>query len=200
MVTSLNSDKIKRVVDEVTKNGLEFPRAVFAIQLVELGLKTTDEWIEYAKKVVLDPKNYVGRTLILLRAKKEMLQSPAILVARGRGGNLPESYLQPHIENKNCKYEKLSLLEGKAILIKLDMQGSLLEALPISKKIIEIKPGEVHTVIFDSPLVVLYEVKKVIPGLDKIFIPNSVPEGDPRVPQLLEEWHHFADLNHLPSL
>ena len=193
MEIQTRSKAIERVVAEVTKNGEEFPRAVFVNQLVEMGLVTSTDWIEYAKKVVLDPKNHEGRTLVLLRAKKEMQRSPCILVARGRGGHLPESYVQPHTEHSKCTYEKLALIEGNASLIKLDMQGNILTATPIIEKIIEIDPGEVHTIVFESPIVVLFEEKEVRPGLEKIFISNSVPEGDPRIPHILAKWHDFAD-------
>lgn len=187
------SDHIDKIVAQLTENGTKFPRAVFANDLAKMGLTTSNEWIEYAKRVVTDPRNLEGRTLVLLRAKKEMLVSPCILVARGKGGNLSESYVQPHTENTNCKYEKLALIEGKASLIKLDKQGELLEANPIVEKIAIINPGEIHTVVFESSIVVLFEEKMVIPGLDKIFVPGSQPEGSAEVPALLEKWHNYAD-------
>lgn len=171
---------------------MEFPRAIFANELIKLGLATQDEWIGYAKKIVLNPKNILGRILILLRKKKEDLVSPALIIARGFGSKLRESYIQPHVENENCEYEKLKLISGVSSLIKFDKEGLPKKSIRLTKKLISIKPGEIHTVIFESPLVVLYEIKKVKPGLPKLFIKNSLPEGDPNVSSELKKWHEFA--------
>lgn len=190
---TLYQKSINKVVAKVTKNGTEFPRSIFSDQLINMGLSNTNEWIDYAKGVVMDPKNVEGRTLILLREDKEAHISPCYIVARGRGGDLPESYVQPHIENNKCEYEKLSLHSGKATLIKFTLNEELSEAIPISKEIVEVKPGEMHTILFDSPFVVLFEEKKVVPNLNKTFISSFPREGEYGTLDLLQSWHKFAD-------
>lgn len=185
------SSKIQLAISQTIGKNSEFPRFVFANELIKFGLNTREEWITYAKMIVLNPKNKLGRILILLRKKKESLVSPAIIVARGVGSSLSESYIQPHTENKNCEYEKLSLIKGTASLIKFNKNGSPYDSIQITKKLISINPGEIHSVVFESPLVVLYEIKKVRPGLPKLFVKNSLPEDSPDVPDLLQRWHEF---------
>lgn len=185
--------RIDRVVAEVTKNGTKFPRSIFSDQLVKMGLVNTDEWIDYAKGVIMSPKNVEGRTLVLLLEDKESHISPCFIIARGRGGSLSESYVQPHIENDKCEYEKLTLKIGKATLIKFKSDGELSEAIPIGKNKIEVKPGEMHSILFDSPFVVLCEEKKVIPNVNKTYSSIFPREGDEGTVDLLQSWHQFAD-------
>lgn len=186
--------RIDKAIAEVTKNGTEFPRSIFSDQLIKMGLVGIDEWIDYAKGVIMNPKNVVGRTLVLLREDVKAYISPCFIVARGSGGSLSESYVQPHIENEKCEYEKLSLRIGKATLIKFTSNGELSESIPISKKIIEVKPGEIHSILFESPFVVLFEEKKVVPNLSKTFVSIFPREGDTNTADLLKSWHQFANV------
>ncbi len=185
--------RIDKVVTEITKNGTEFPRSIFSDQLVKMGLTTVGEWIDYAKGVIMNSKNVEGRTLILLREDKKAHISPCFIVARGHGGILSESYVQPHIENDKCEYEKLSIHTGKATLIKFTLSGELSESIPIDKETIEVKPGEMHTIIFDSPFAVIFEEKKVVPNLSKTYVSIFPREGEAITSSLLLLWHEFAD-------
>lgn len=185
--------RIDKIVSVVTKNGTEFPRSIFSDQLVKMGLVTVDEWIDYAKGVIMNSKNVEGRTLILLREDKKAHISPCFIVARGCGGSLPESYVQPHIENDECEYEKLSSHIGKATLIKFTSSGELSESIQINKEIVEVKAGEMHTILFYSPFVVLFEEKKVVPNLSKTYVSIFPREGDVNTSTLLRSWHEFAD-------
>src|SRR3989344_2495601 len=175
------------------RNG-QFPRALFAKELIGLGIGEENQ-VRFAEYVVLDPRNGFGRTMILHRDPDKYEEvSRATQVARGRGNELTESYVVPHVEDNSCEYETFAVTYGKAVLVIWNPDTHEPEEfIEVTEKPIKIGAKTIHSLLYRSPVVVAEEVKVVKPNAPKVDVPWAIKEGDPQVPTELVRLHALAD-------
>jgi cupin fold WbuC family metalloprotein len=97
----------------------------------------------------------------------------------------PETYSPPHQHRDPDKAEIFICLRGRAVIVRFDAQGEILEATTIAAGGpvlgVEIPPRAWHTLLALEPGTVLYEVKEgpYDAATDKRFAPWAPPESDP---------------------
>jgi cupin fold WbuC family metalloprotein len=96
----------------------------------------------------------------------------------------PDSYARPHRHVTPPKVEVFLVLRGRAIVVRFDDSGAILEAPEIAaggpRHGVEVPPGVWHMALALEPDTVFYEVKEgpYDPARDKSFAPWSPPEDD----------------------
>ena len=96
----------------------------------------------------------------------------------------PETYSPPHQHRDPDKAEIFICLRGRAVIVRFDAEGAILEATTIAAGGpvlgIEIPPGAWHTLLALEPGTVLYEVKEgpYDAATDKRFASWAPPESD----------------------
>lgn len=97
----------------------------------------------------------------------------------------PETYAAPHQHRDPDKAEIFICLRGRAVIVRFDAAGEILEATTIAAGGpvlgIEIPPRAWHSLLALEPGTVLYEVKEgpYDATADKRFAPWAPPESDP---------------------
>jgi hypothetical protein len=177
--------------DVVGVNNGEFPRATFFNNLIERGLDSVESHIEFAK--IIAAASPLGRTMVLYRTKEQGGEiSPAIQVAKGReSGIMSQSYVVPHAENSECKYESLSCLGGSATLVLFNENGRVQNFVKLGHEPVIIGPDVIHSILYESELVVLHEAKYP-PNLVKFSPTWAIPEDSDRKYEFLESLHFLA--------
>ena len=104
---------------------------------------------------------------------------------------LQNTYIRPHRHLNPPKSEAFLVLEGVAEVIFFSEQGDITARYRLGERKlwgVDLAPGVWHTVIALSPRAVCYEVKPGPwePASDKEFASWAPVEGDPTVPEFLE--------------
>lgn len=194
--------RIAFAMTEIVRDG-KYPRAVTSQKLIELGIATNSDQAEFCRQLINKPDNKYSRVLVVYRNPDEK-SSQVRWFARGRENSLGETFVPPHIEPDESKFEVFELISGRAVLVTYDSDD------PDSAKFIDLKPhepqiilpGQIHTVLCKSEIVEVVEFKvvsndKINPqfALEMRLVDEKHAElSGPQVDKYLADLHAEADI------
>lgn len=107
----------------------------------------------------------------------------------------PGTYVRPHRHVAPAKWELMSILAGRAVLLVFDDDGVIRERIDLDRStpLVEVPPGTWHTLAALEPGTVMLEVKEgpYAPASPEDFAPWAPLEGSDTAPAF-ERWCHGA--------
>nr|CDF66392.1 hypothetical protein [Yersinia similis] len=115
----------------------------------------------------------------------EPVQRLAIALLKG-------TYIPPHKHTLEKQWEFFHIIEGDLKFVTFSDSGQITQSLSIGKSgnifAIQIPPNIIHSLLCLSERAMIFEWKEGPFNLEqaKCFLPWTIPEGDPRVPEIVK--------------